>query len=64
MTPIFKKGKKSDHNNYRPVSLTSAVCKLIETIIRVETVKHVEYIRIYSVLLNMDLEVIGHVAHS
>ena len=42
VTPIFKKGKKSDPNNYRPVSLTSAVCKLMETIIRDEIVKHVE----------------------
>ena len=42
MTPIFKKGKKSDPNNYRPVSLTSTVCKLMETIIRDEIVKHVE----------------------
>ena len=42
VTPIFKKGKKSDPNNYRPVSLTSTVCKLMETIIRDEIVKHVE----------------------
>ena len=42
MTPIFKKGKKSDPNNYRPVSLTSTVCKIMETIIRDEIVKHVE----------------------
>ena len=42
VTPIFKKGKKSDPYNYRPVSLTSTVCKLMETIIRDEIVKHVE----------------------
>ena len=42
VTPIFKKGKKSDPNNYRPVSLTSAVCKLMETVIRDEIVNHVE----------------------
>ena len=42
VTPIFKKGKKSDPNNYRPVGLTSAVCKLIETIIRDEIVNDVE----------------------
>ena len=42
VTPIFKKGRKSDPNNYRPVSLTSAVCKLMETVIRDGIVNHVE----------------------
>ena len=31
ITPLFKKGSR---NNYRPVSLTSVVCKLLETLIR------------------------------
>ena len=34
VVPIFKKGSKSIPNNYRPVSLTSVVCKLMETIIK------------------------------
>ena len=29
--PVFKKGKQSDPNNYRPVSLTSKCCKIMET---------------------------------
>jgi len=29
--PLFKKGKKSDTQNYRPVSLTSIVCKILES---------------------------------
>ena len=31
---IFKKGSKQDCNNYRPVSLTSIACKVMESIIR------------------------------
>ena len=32
--PIFKKGDKSKVENYRPVSLTSLVCKILESIIK------------------------------
>ena len=34
VTPLFKKGSKSDVKNYRPVSLTSIPCKILETIIK------------------------------
>jgi hypothetical protein len=40
VTPIFKKGVKSDPGNYRPVSLTSVCCKLLESIIRDDIVHH------------------------
>jgi hypothetical protein len=40
VTPIYKKGKKSDPSNYRPVSLTSISCKLLESIIRDGIVNH------------------------
>ena len=34
IVPIFKgKGNKYDVNNYKPISLTSTVCKLIESVI-------------------------------
>ena len=33
VTPIFKKGNKSNPSNYRPVSLTSICCKVLEQII-------------------------------
>ena len=42
VTPIFKKGKKSQPGNYRPISLTSIVCKLLETVIRDKMVKFLE----------------------
>ena len=38
--PIFKKGSKNDPGNYRPVSLTSIVCKVFEGIIRDSLNKH------------------------
>ena len=42
--PLFKKGSRNNYVNYRPVSLTSVICKLLETIIRDRTkdflVKH------------------------
>ena len=34
ITAIFKKGKRSNMGNYRPVSLTSVVCKVFESIMR------------------------------
>jgi len=40
ITPTYKKGLRSDSGNYRPVSLTSIVCKLMESIIRDNVVTH------------------------
>jgi hypothetical protein len=40
VTPIYKKGQKSDPSNYRPVSLTSVCCKMLESVIRDEMVAH------------------------
>ena len=34
ITPLYKKGKKSDPQNYRPISLTCLVCKITESIIK------------------------------
>ena len=40
VTPLFKKGNKSNPGNYRPVSLTSIPCKLLEKIIRNSIFSH------------------------
>ena len=39
ISPIFKKGNKTEPCNYRPVSLTSVVCKILEKTVR----KHIMY---------------------
>ncbi len=40
VTPIFKKGTKGDPGNYRPVSLTSVPCKILESIIKDKIMDH------------------------
>ena len=39
ISPIYKKGRKDDVNNYRPVSLT-CICKILESIIRDKVMEH------------------------
>ena len=34
--PIFKKGSRTERGNYRPISLTSIVCNVLEGILRDE----------------------------
>ena len=41
VTPIYKKGPKTDCGNYRPVSLTSVVCKMLESLIRDHVMQHI-----------------------
>lgn len=40
VTPIYKKGSKSQASNYRPISLTSIICKLMEKLIRNALLRH------------------------
>jgi hypothetical protein len=42
VVPIFKKGDKSKAENYRPVSLTSVVCKRLEHIICSSIMEHLD----------------------
>jgi len=34
VTAVHKKGFKSDSGNYRPISLTSVCCKIMESLVR------------------------------
>lgn len=49
IVPLFKKGNRSEPPNYRPVSLTSIVCKVMERIIKDSMVEHLME---YRVILN------------
>ena len=42
VAPVFKKGDKNRASNYRPISLTSIVCKLLEHIVASHTMSHLE----------------------
>ena len=42
VVPIFKKGKRDDPGNYRPVSLTSVCGNIMEKMVRKEIVDHLE----------------------
>ena len=42
VTPIYKKGNRSEPGNCRPVSLTSIPCKLLEHVIYTNVINHLE----------------------
>ena len=42
VTPLFKKGSKLIRSNYRPVSLTLVICKILESIVRDHIIKYLK----------------------
>ena len=40
VSPLFKKGAKNIASNYRPISLTSIICKIMETIVKEKIMSH------------------------
>ena len=42
VTALFKKSNRSEPGNYRPVSLTSILCKILESIIKDKIVEHLQ----------------------
>ena len=42
ITALFKKGSRADASNYRPVSLTVVVCKILEHIVHSHVMGHLE----------------------
>ena len=45
---IFKKGSKHDAGNYRPVSLTSIACKVMESLVRDAIVTFIDNYKLYA----------------
>ena len=48
IVPLFKKGSRHDVANYRPISLTSVLCKFCEHIIHCAVIQHLDVNKILS----------------
>ena len=42
VVPLYKKGNRSDPSNYRPVSLTCIICKVMEKIVKEDIIDHLK----------------------
>ena len=57
VVPIYKKGDHGSPINYRPVSLTSICCKILEHIIYSRIFSHLDQYKISYVMNNMGLDI-------
>ena len=55
ITPLHKKGEKEFSCNYRPASLTSIVCKVMESIIKDDILAYMVKVTSFRQTSNMDL---------
>ena len=42
LSPIFKKGHRCKPGNYKPVSLTAIICKILQKLVRRNIIDHLE----------------------
>jgi len=48
VTVVHKKGSKSNVSNYRPISLTSVICKMLESIIHDYVMEHFKINKLFN----------------
>ena len=48
VTALFKKGDRKVAGNYRPISLTCIICKVLESIVRENIVNHMKQNKLFS----------------
>ena len=54
---FYEKGTKSDPGSYRPISLTSVACKLLESFVRDAVVEHKTDNSLYRLCVSQLLDV-------
>ena len=48
VSAVFKKGDRASPNNYRPISLTSILCKVLESLLRDVIINHLSNNKLFS----------------